>query len=199
MEKLNNASRAKAFPEPLHAVRSSSDHPLHTPQRPPLPTPHRPAAQPLQATSSTPLNHSSFRTSNDMRALSAAPGAGGGTGPAPPPRSSRPPPTPGVPRLGSSGSVPHGDRAAAVPTSSLRGNDCSSARSNRLAKDLPLVGAGDADAIALAAEVASANRFVVCACDLCSAYCSVNSTKSLPRFPMRLQRYKSSRHQIHRP
>ena len=45
MEKLNNASRAKAFPEPLHAVRSSSDHPLHTPQRPPLPTPHRPAAQ----------------------------------------------------------------------------------------------------------------------------------------------------------
>jgi hypothetical protein len=149
MEKLANASRAKAFLEPAHAARSS-DNPLHG--RPPLSTPHRPPAP------STPSHHGSFR-GNDMRTLSSAAGAagagsgaqGGGVGPAPPPRSSRPPPTPGA---------PHADRTG---TSSLKTNDSASALSNRLAKDIPLVGAGasshvDADAVALATEVASANR-----------------------------------------
>eukprot|EP00802_Teleaulax_amphioxeia_P018513 Tamp_18707.p1 GENE.Tamp_18707~~Tamp_18707.p1 ORF type:complete len:234 (-),score=33.60 Tamp_18707:405-1106(-) len=68
-------------------------------------------------------NHRAFLF--DMRALSAAAGAGGGSGPAPTPRSSRPPPTPGTPR---------GDRAAAVPTSSVRGNDCVHTLSGSLAQ-----------------------------------------------------------------
>jgi hypothetical protein len=67
----------------------------------------------------------------------------------------RPPPTPGT---------SHADRTATVPTSSLKNSDSASVLSNRLAKDTPL-GAGasshvDADAVALAAEVASANRYL---------------------------------------